>query len=145
MNNFNSSFFHRSQKFRRRDPASRLHETNSLLDDHIDDTLVVRWHTNWEQRDIYTCGGLKERRKERKEGKTEGKKSNVRNTDYKFIRLRIVFSVGLPNGLFVSALHFRISSRRASAPLGGCATVRDVIMPSPPAFDTAAAISAYPT
>mmetsp|Transcript_84573 Transcript_84573/g.244377 ORF Transcript_84573/g.244377 Transcript_84573/m.244377 type:complete len:208 (-) Transcript_84573:172-795(-) len=47
-----------------------------------------------------------------------------------------------PNGLSVKLLHFLISSRKPSVPFGGRATVRAVMMPRPPAFETAAAISA---
>ena len=49
---------------------------------------------------------------------------------------------GTLHGLDVSALHFLISSRSCSGPLGGDATVRAVIMPRPPALETAAASSA---
>jgi hypothetical protein len=48
-----------------------------------------------------------------------------------------------PNGFDVSARHLRISLRSASLPAGGCATVSAVMMPRPPAFETAAASSAY--
>lgn len=44
-------------------------------------------------------------------------------------------------GLFVMVLHFRISARRPS----GSGQIRAVIMPNPPALDTALASSAYPT
>ena len=46
-----------------------------------------------------------------------------------------------PKGFSVISLHLTISSARAS----GDPVERDVIMPNPPALDTAAAMSAMPT
>lgn len=46
-----------------------------------------------------------------------------------------------PKGFLVSALHFWISLRRSA----GVGKMRAVMMPSPPALETALASSAYPT
>lgn len=46
-----------------------------------------------------------------------------------------------PKGFFVSFLHFWISLRRSA----GVGKMRAVMMPSPPALETALASSAYPT